>query len=99
MNLFIYVYYYKMDIVGSARQNLNLLVACLSHQSIDLVAISHHITHFSKPVYDFYVLSKYFGGLTKPTASDLWWQMENIWWPTPPNHLICRALIVGNLSF
>ena len=34
-----------------------------------------------------------FGDLTKPPASNLWWQMENIWWLTPPNHLICRALI------
>ena len=33
-----------------------------------------------------------FGGLTKPAASDFWWQMENIWWLTPPNHLIYRAL-------
>ena len=33
-------------IAASARQNLNLLVACLSHQSIYLVAISDHITHF-----------------------------------------------------
>ena len=34
-----------------------------------------------------------FVGLTKPPASDIWWQMENIWWPTPPNHLICRPLV------
>ena len=44
-------YYYAdmVCILTSARQNLHLLVACLSHQSIYLVAISHHITHFSKP--------------------------------------------------
>ena len=48
--------YYVVPI--SARQNLNFLVACLSHQSIYLVAISHHITHFSKTY--LYVLSKYF---------------------------------------
>ena len=39
-----------------------------------------------------------FGGLTKPPASHFWWQMEDIWWLSPPNHLICRALVpIGTL--